>query len=145
MRDEADRRVDRVRAAQREVHMAQRCRRQFHQAGRQADRGLGREVEIAGRVRELAHLLGCRAHDAVLAVADVDAPEAGKRVEQFVAVGIGQVGAMAGDEDRGAALLVAAVIHDGMDKVGAVQRGELGKFVVVHDGVRVAGEVARLW
>ena len=95
MGDETYCRIDRIRTAKSEVDVTQRCGRELHQFGGKADRRFRAKMEITGRIRKFRHLLSSGTHDAVMAVADIYAPEAGKRIEKFVALGIAQVRALA--------------------------------------------------
>ncbi|MCY1554713.1 hypothetical protein D9M68_913010 [compost metagenome] len=119
--------------------MLQRCGRDLHQLGGQADGGLAAEVEVACGVGQLAHLFGGGLHHALLSITHVHAPQAGKGVEQLLAFAVGQPDALGAGEDVGAALFVHAPGRDGVDEVGAVQRvqrGDLGKgFGVGHGGI----------
>ncbi|EDT37845.1 conserved hypothetical protein [Burkholderia ambifaria MEX-5] len=124
--DEAQRGIDRIRAAEREVHAVQRRRRERREPFGELDRGLRAEMEIAGRVGQLLHLLGGGLHDAVAAVADVHAPQARERIEQRMAVAVAQEHAVSGFEHGDAARLVRAIVDDGVDQVltiGFDQRG----------------------
>ncbi len=126
VRDEAHGGVDRVRAAEREVHAVQRRRRERGEPFGELDRRLRAEMEIAGRVGQLGQLVGGGFHDAVAAVADVDAPQARERVEQRMARGIAQEHAVRGFQHGDAARLVRTVVDDGVDQVltiGFDQRG----------------------
>ncbi|MDR8969244.1 hypothetical protein FEP58_05633 [Burkholderia multivorans] len=145
VRDEADRRVDGVGAAEREVHAVQRGGRERREPLGEFDRGLRTEMEVAGRVRQLRHLLGGRLDDAVAAVADVHAPQARERVEQRTAVGIAQEHAVGGFEHGHAARFVRAIVDDGMDQMvtigfdqGGVGHGRAGLSSWVSDGVMLA-------
>jgi hypothetical protein len=141
MGDEADRRIDRVGAAQREVHVAQRARGQLDEPRGEPDRGLGAEIEISGRVRQLRHLLGRGANDALVPVADVDAPQSGERVEQLAPVDVAQVSALARFEDGHAAALVRAQVRHGMDEVLAV---EVDQKIFSHAGNLIEPHAIRI-
>ena len=81
-------------------------------------------MEVTGGVRQLAHLLGSGLHHALLPVADVHAPEAGKGIEQLVAVVVLQPGALRRSQHHRAALFMLAPRCDRMDEMGAVECGE---------------------
>ena len=68
--------INGVRAAEREIDMAQRSRRQFDQFGGQADRRLRAKMEITRRIGQLGHLLGGGTYDAIVAIADIHTPQA---------------------------------------------------------------------
>ncbi|MCY1223877.1 hypothetical protein D9M72_360170 [compost metagenome] len=128
LRDESHGRIDRLGAAEREIHVIQRAGRDLHQLVGEADRRLAAEMKVAGGVGQAAHLLGSGLHHALLAVADVDAPQAGEGVEHFVAGGVGQPRAAARRQHGGAALLVRAPGRHRVDQVcaiGGIKRGEL--------------------
>ena len=129
--DEADRGIDRVGSAEGEIDVAQRLRRDLHELRGEADGRLRAEVEVARRVGKLAHLLGGHAHHALVAVADVHAPQARERVEQLAPVDVAQVGSVAGVEDGHPAALVRAEFGNRMDQVLAVE---------VDEGFRLHGE-----
>ncbi len=132
--DETDRGIDRVGSAEGEIDVAQRLRRDLHQLRGETDGGLRTEVEVAGRVGKLAHLLGGRAHHALVAVTDVHAPQPRERVEQLAPIDVAQVGSVAGVEDGHPATLVRAEFGNRMDQVLAVQVDE-GSFVHGDAGV----------
>ncbi|MNT53325.1 hypothetical protein D3C72_1904090 [compost metagenome] len=94
-------------------------------------------MKVAGGVGQATHLLGGGLHDAFLAVADVDAPQPGEGIEQFVAAGVGQPCATARRQHRGAALLVHAPGRHRMDQVcaiGGFKGGELGQVIKLGHG-----------
>jgi hypothetical protein len=120
VRDVADCGIHRIRAAQREVHVTQRVRRQFDELFGEPDGRFAAEVEIAGRIGQAAHLLGRYPYDAFVTVAGIHAPEAREGIEQFVAVDIAQPGAAPRLENRDAALLMRAQAGYRMDQMFAV-------------------------
>jgi len=120
MHDVADRAVDRIRPALREEHMVKPFGRGGGEFAGKPDRRLAGEMEVAGGVRQFAHLLGRRFDDRILPVTDIDAPQPGKGIEQPVAVGIGQPHALSGFEHDCAMLLVPPERRDRMDQVIAV-------------------------
>ncbi|MGF6638573.1 hypothetical protein OKW39_005789 [Paraburkholderia sp. MM6662-R1] len=77
-------------------------------------------MEVGGRVGQLHHLARRRFDDALLAVTHVHAPQARKCVEQFIAVDIAQIRALAGFEYGGAARFVRAIVDDRVNQVLAV-------------------------
>src|SRR3546814_9053915 len=83
--------MDRVGTAQREIDGIESAGRPVRQLLGELDRGLAGEVEIAGGVRQPPHLFGRGRDHAFLAVADVDAPQASKSVEQFAPFDIGEI------------------------------------------------------
>ncbi|CAN0644465.1 conserved hypothetical protein [Burkholderia cepacia] len=129
VRDEADRGIDRVRAAEREVHAIQRRRRERREPFGQLDRGLRAEMEITGRVGQFRQLAGGGLHDAVAAVADVDAPQTRECIEQRVARSVAQEHAVGGFEHGDAARLVRTIVDDGVDQVLTISFDQRG---VVH-------------
>ena len=77
-------------------------------------------MEIAGRVGQFLHLLGGDVDNALLAVAHIHAPQAGKGVEQFVAGRVAQERAAGGLEDGDAAGFVRAVANNRVNQMLAV-------------------------
>ena len=138
LHDEAHGRIHRFRAAQREVHVLQRRRRDLHQLVGQANGGLAAEVEVPRGIGQLAHLVGSSLHHALLPVAHVHAPQACERVQQLLALAVGQPNALCGGKDVGAALFVRAPGRYRVDQVGTVQRvqrSELGQGFRVGHGI----------
>ena len=86
--------------------MLEAVRGQTRQLCCQFDGGLIGRVSEGTRVGESSQLFGCGLNDRFLAVADGDAPEARESVQEFMAVDICHVGALAGAEYDGAALFV---------------------------------------
>jgi len=74
MDDVADRRIHRIRSTQREIDMIQPFGAEVDQLLRQPHRRFAAEMEIARGIGQAAHLLGRDFGDAVLAIADIDAP-----------------------------------------------------------------------
>jgi hypothetical protein len=120
MRDETDGRVDRVGTAEREIHVLQRSGRYLDELLGQLDGRLRAEMEIAGRVGQFLHLLGGGVDNALLAVTHIHAPQAGERVEQFVAGRVAQKRTAGRLEDGDAACLVRAVVDDRVNQMLAV-------------------------
>jgi hypothetical protein len=77
-------------------------------------------VEEARGVRQLAELFGRGRDDAFLPVADVDAPQPGKRIDHAAAVDIGQPHALPGFQNARPVLFMAAERNDGVDQVVAI-------------------------
>ena len=78
-------------------------------------------MEIAGGVGQACVICSVAALTMLsLPVADVHAPEAGERVEQFVAVDVAQEYAVCGVEDGDAARFVRAIADYRVDQVLAV-------------------------
>ncbi len=86
--DEADGAVDRIGAALAEIDAGEALGRELREPRREADRRLGAEAEIAGGIGKLAHLRGRRLDHALVPVADIDAPEPGEGIKQFLARGV---------------------------------------------------------
>jgi len=126
MRDIADRGIDGIGAAQREIHMLERSRTQFHQFLRQQDGRFGAEVKIAGGIRQPRHLFGRYTHDAVLTVTGIDAPQPRKGIQQFLALMVGQIDAAGRLQNGGADGFMFAKAGDRMNKMIAVDRNESG-------------------
>jgi hypothetical protein len=99
-----------------------------------------RGVEEGVVVRQLEQLLVRRVGDRLAAIADVDAPQAGEGVEQLLAFGIPEIGALCPGDDPAAALVQVGVIGEGMD-VAAIQRLPLGGRIALrksgHDVPRI--------
>ena len=117
----ADGRIDRILAAEREVDVPQRAGRELHQPGREADGRLRAEMKVAGRVREARHLLRSGVHYAVLSVADVDAPQPGKRIKQLIPLSIAQIRASPRLEDRRTTAFVLAKADDRVNEVISIE------------------------
>ena len=132
LHDEAHRGVHRLRAAEREVGARQRGGRDLGQLGGQADRRLAGKAEVAGGVGQLAQLRGGGLHHALLAVADVHAPQAGEGVQQFVALSVGEPGTARAGQQQRAACFVLAPGGNGVDEVRAVERGKFIEAVRAH-------------
>ena len=132
--DEADRAVDRVRAAEGEVDVVEIARRQLGEPGGEADRRLRAEAEVAGRIGQGAQLALGGGDDALLAVAGVDAPEAGEAVDEGAPLGVGHGRALGGGEHADAGGLVPAPAGDRVDEMGAVEFDQrVGKHGRVED------------
>ena len=119
--DEADRAVDRVRAAEGEVDVVEVARRQLGEPGGEADRRLRPEAEVAGGIGQGAKLALGGGDDALLAVAGVHAPEAGEAVDERAPLGVGHGRALGGGEQADARGLVPAPAGDRVDEMGAVE------------------------
>ena len=128
VRDVADRRVHGIRAAQREVDVPQRCGRQLDQTRGKPDCRFRSKMEITRRVRQSHHLLGGDADYALLAVADIDAPKPRKRVEEFMAIDVAKIRAVAGLEDRHTAAFVLAEVYDWVHEILTVEVEQRGGF-----------------
>eukprot|EP01022_Parablepharisma_sp_SALTPOND_P028594 TRINITY_DN71212_c0_g1_i1.p1 TRINITY_DN71212_c0_g1~~TRINITY_DN71212_c0_g1_i1.p1 ORF type:complete len:811 (-),score=318.58 TRINITY_DN71212_c0_g1_i1:764-3196(-) len=138
VRDVADGGIDRIRATQREIDMPQRGRADVHQLLGQQDGRFAGEMEVAGGIGQALHLLGGGADDALLAVAGVDAPQAGEGIQQFLVLVVGQVGTTAGLEDDGPQFFMLAEAGDGVDQVAAVEGSQgrgLHRGGLADDGV----------
>src|SRR3546814_19191117 len=112
--------MDRVGTAQREIDGIESAGRPVRQLLGELDRGLAGEVEIAGGVRQPPHLFGRGRDHAFLAVADVDAPQASKSVEQFAPFDIGEIRPLARPKDGGAALFMIAPRCNRMDPLRVI-------------------------
>lgn len=127
VRDEAHGRIDGIRAAEREIDVPQRCGCAFDELARELDGGRIAEMKIAGGIGQLAHLFGGCRDDALVAVADVDAPEPRERIEQFVAFGVAHECAACGFENGDTARFVRAIVDHGVNQmltVGFDKRGD---------------------
>jgi hypothetical protein len=120
-------------ASEREVDVVEIAGRTLGQRRREADGRLRGEAEIAGGVRQLAHLLGGRLDDALVTIAGIDAPQASEAVDQLMAGGIGDDGALGRCQDARAGGLVAAIGRNRMHQMGAV---EFDERVAEHDDLR---------
>ena len=98
------------------------ARRQLGEQARELDRGRVRALEEAVVVRQLAHLARRDVRELVAAVADVDAPEPGHRVEDLLAVGVVEVDALGARDDARA--------------LGG-ERAEIGERVEIMPGVQL--------
>ena len=116
---EAQRRVHRGRSAGREEHMVQIARRQFGQLLRQFRR---RHIAQApGAVIGHAHdLLSDRLGHFLAAMADIDAPHAGRPVDQLVAVAVMQIDAFGLRDDRAFGRGQRFQVLPGMDPVAVL-------------------------
>ncbi|MCY1232722.1 hypothetical protein D9M72_452310 [compost metagenome] len=133
--DEADRAVDGVGAAEREIDVVEIARRALGEFRGEADRGLGAEPEIGRRIGKLAHLPGGRFDDRFVAIAGIDAPKAGKAVDQLLARSVGDRRAFCRGEYAHAEFFMAAIGGDRMDEVGAI---EFDEGIAVHDDLRIS-------
>ncbi|OIQ68870.1 hypothetical protein GALL_495320 [mine drainage metagenome] len=95
LHDEADRGIHGFGATQGEIDVLQRLRRNLHQLGGQPDGRFTTEVKVARGIGQLAHLLGGSTHHTLVAIANVDAPQAGKSIQQFFPIGILKPGTLA--------------------------------------------------
>ena len=136
VRDESQRGIDGIGSPQREIHMLQRCRRQFDQFRGKLDGGLRAEMEVARRIGQARHLPGGRVDDALMPIAGVDAPEPGECVEQFLAVCVAQENALRGFEYGHASRFMRAIADDGMDQMFAIGFDERG---IRHGSVSGSG------
>jgi hypothetical protein len=119
--DEPHRRVHGVRATEREVHVVEITRRPISQFRRQARRWFAAQPEIPGRIGEFPHLPACCFHNAFVAVAGIDAPQAGKPVHQLATGGVGHPGALARLQQADARLFMAAPRGDGMNEMSPIE------------------------
>jgi len=129
--DEADRAVDRVGAAKREVDAVEVARRTLGEFGRQPDRRLGAEAEIARRIGQLAHLVRRGLDDAVLAVAGIHAPQARETVDELLAGAVGDGRALGRAQHAHSRLLMAAIGGDRMNPMLAI---EFDQGIAQHGG-----------
>ena len=119
--DEADRRIDRGRAAGGEEHAVEVARRVFRDAVREFDRRLGR---VLGEGRVVAHALGLRRHrvgDLVAAIADIDAPHAAHAVDHALAFDVIDMHALGAVDDQRLLRADGAEVGPGMDEMPAVE------------------------
>jgi hypothetical protein len=104
-----------------EIDVVEAFGRQRGQFCRKADHWFAGEMEIAGGIGQAAHLFGRRFYHAFLAIADIDAPQAGKGVDHAPAVYIGQPHAVPAGQHACAMLLMAPERGDWVDQVIAVK------------------------
>lgn len=133
--DEADRAVDGIRAAEREINVVEVSWRAIGEFRGQPDCRLRAEAEIGGCIRKLPHLLCRRLDDAVMTVASIDAPKAGKAIDQLFAVRIGDCCTASRCQDPHAQIFVAAIGSDRMDQMRAV---EFDQGIAKHEGLRIS-------
>ncbi|MOA01019.1 hypothetical protein D3C78_1204040 [compost metagenome] len=119
--DEADGAVHRIGTAKREIDMVEIARRAVGEFGSKPDRRFTADVEIGSGIGQLTHLFGCRFDDAVMPVTGIDAPEAGKTVDELVTGHVGDRGAACRFQHPHTKLLMAAEGGDGVHQMGAVQ------------------------
>ena len=133
--DEADRAVDRVRAAEAEIAVIEIPRRAVGQFGGKADRGFGAKVEIAGGIGQLAHLGGGGIDHGFVAIARIDAPETGEAVDQIAPLVIGDGGTFGMAQHAHAARLVALKRRYRMNQMAAIEFDQrVGKHVRLRHG-----------
>jgi len=77
-------------------------------------------MEIAGGIGQTAHLFSGRRDHVLMAIARVDTPQAGKSVQKFISIGVGQKHPLARLHDRYTALFMRADRHHGMEVMSAV-------------------------
>ena len=121
-----------LRAGIAEEDVGHRHRRHLHQPLGQLDDHVGRLVAEAVIVGQLAHLPRRRLHQPLFAEAERGAPEAGQRLDIFLAVLVVDIDALAVADDQRALGLVLHRIGVGMQVIGDVARRER----VGHDGHR---------
>ena len=119
--DVTNRRIHRIRAAEGKVDALQGSGRQLDEFCGQPDCGLGAEMKVARGIRQSSHLLRGGPHDALVSVADIDTPEAREGIEQFIAFGVAQIGAVTRLQDPRPPPLVLAEAHDGMDEMFSIE------------------------
>ena len=89
--DEFDGAIDRIGSTKPEINVIETARREIRECRRKTNGRLAREMEIARRIRQLAHLFGRGFDNAVLPVADIDTPKSGKAIEMIPAFSITEV------------------------------------------------------
>jgi hypothetical protein len=120
--DHLDDGVVRLRSGIGEEHAREPLRRHLDELLGEVDRRLVRLARERVVVGKLPHLLGGRLDEALLAIADGDAPQAGERLYVFLALAVEDADALAAVDDHRPALLVEPRIGIGVEGIGEVAR-----------------------